>query len=111
MKPIDYDDRRHSKRRPLKKGTAVECRKGTLGLGRNTALDKKDVSEEGIQLVVSSAFKPGDEIEIQLTAPGMSKPMGRVAEVVWCAAREDGTFIIGARMRKAFAYAEIIHCI
>lgn len=103
-------DHRRMKRRPIKKGTQIEARKGTLGLGRNIAVDKVDVSEEGIQLIVAKPFLPGDELEIKLTAPGLSKPTSRVASVVWCRPREDGSYLVGARMQQTLEYVDIAHC-
>jgi hypothetical protein len=101
-------DRRIVRRRPLKKGVELAIRKGTTGLGPNLSAGGVELSDDGIQVLVTTELKKGDEIEIGLVGIGRSKAMTLIADVRWCRPTEDGdAFAIGAKFRRRLAYAEI----
>ena len=101
-------ERRVVRRRPLKKGVGLTVRKGTMGLGPNLATRGVELSDDGIQVLVKSELKKGDEIEVGLVGIGRSKAMNLIAEVRWCRSIEEGDgYAIGARFRRRLAYAEV----
>jgi|SRR5947208_481779 len=101
------EDRRLVPRRLARQGVQVACRTGTLGLGQNIALALVDISEVGLRLAVKSALAKGQEIEIELLAPGKSRPLKLLAEVIWCSTAEDDSHWVGAEFRHHLSYAEI----
>ena len=101
-------DRRIVRRRTLKKGVGLTVRKGTLGLGPNLAAGGVELSDDGIQVLIKSELKRGDEVEIGLVGIGRSKAMNLIADVRWCRPNEEGdAFLIGARFRRRLSYAEV----
>jgi hypothetical protein len=101
------EDQRHVPRRLAKPGVQVTCRIGTSGLGRNIALSLFDISEEGLRLSVNSLLTKGQELEIELLAPGQGRPLKLLAKVVWSGPAEDGSHWVGAEFRHQLRYAEI----
>jgi len=100
------------KRRLAKKGTAVVCRKGTMGLGPNVAMRLHDISEDGVRLFIKTALAKGDEVEVSLTPPGISKAKVLTAVVAWCTAAQEGNgFWAGAKFRNPMSYSEIFHLV
>lgn len=85
----------------------VCCRKGTLGLGQNLALAILDPSISGLRLRLKERLEPGQDIEVELQTPGMSRPLTIVADVIWCIAPDDGSFEVGAELRRSLTYAEL----
>lgn len=102
------EQRKHRRRTPLA-GTAVSCRLGTLGLGADIGVRLHDLCEEGIRLVVTTRLAPGDEIEVSLTPLVMSRPVVRVATVVWCGAKSPEGFWAGATFQSYLSYFELMH--
>ncbi len=103
------EGRRRVRRQPVRPGTVVSCRLGTLGLGPDFALAVHDVSEDGARLSVTVALPVGEEVEVSLIPPGLSRPLVRVAEVVWSAPEGPASFWVGVRFRDPLNYAELIH--
>jgi PilZ domain len=105
-------EQRRIRRRATKRGTVVICRKGTLGLGPNLAIRISNISEEGARLLLKSRLTKGEEIEISLTPPGVSRPLVFVAVVSWCVAAkgEDG-FWTGSKFRPALSYSDIFNLV
>jgi hypothetical protein len=105
-------EHRRLKRRAAKKGCTVSCRRGLLGVGPDLAIRLVDISEEGARIQIKSALKKGDEVEVSLTAPGLSRPVVRVADVAWCGpAKEGDGFWIGVQFRSLLRYADILHLV
>jgi hypothetical protein len=100
-------DHRRMKRRPVKKTVSVTCRKGMLGPGPNLAVRLRDISEDGVQLVIKSALAKGDVIEICFSATGLPSNLSREATVAWCSGPEPDGFRIGARFRNPLGYEHI----
>jgi hypothetical protein len=97
------------KRRPVKKTVSVTCRKGMLGLGPNLAIRLRDISEDGVQLIIKSALAKGDVVEVCFSAPGLPGNLTREAVVAWCSGPEPDGFHIGARFRNSLGYDHIFH--
>jgi hypothetical protein len=98
---------RISRRRPVTRRVGVILRKGALGLGPNLALNLIDVSEDGLGVRIKSALAAGDEVEVELSPPGVRKPYKRVGEVRWCRKADDETFLIGVRLQKRLTFTEL----
>jgi hypothetical protein len=102
------DDRRVVRRKALKKGVAIQVRKGTSGLGPNIAAGGEELSLDGVQLRVTCELKKGEEIEVGLTGIGRGRPTVLVADVRWCREDEETeTFLVGAKFRRRMAYADL----
>jgi hypothetical protein len=105
--PPRRQERRSDRRRAIKRSITVSCRKGSLGLGPNLAVALLDLSEGGVRLTVKEPLEHGQEIEIELTAPGQGRPLRLLATIVWAIAAADGTHAIGARFHRRMAYADL----
>ena len=100
-------NRRIVRRRPLKHGVDITVRKGTLGLGPNLAIKGVEISDDGVQVLVKSELKPGEEVEVGLTPVGRSKPTPFIADVRWCQPDEAGKgFQLGVQFRHRLTYAQ-----
>ncbi|MBI3407214.1 MAG: PilZ domain-containing protein [Planctomycetes bacterium] len=100
-------ERRRDPRRPSKKNLVVHCRKGTLGLGPNLALAALNISLSGVQLRLKERLEPGQEIEVDLQTAEMNCRITVAADVIWCAAQGNDSFVVGAEFRKSLTYAEL----
>ena len=101
-------NRRSSSRKLPKNSTKVSCVPNPHGLGANVALKVFDVSETGVRLVLKSAAKIGQEIEVTLESLADRRPTKTVAKVVWCEKLADGSFCVGAHFGKAIAYGSLL---
>lgn len=80
-----------------------------MGLGANVAVALQDASEDGVLLVVKEPLAIGQEVEVEISTPGVSKPLKRYADVVWSASRAAGDYWAGCRLRKRFRYVDFIN--
>jgi hypothetical protein len=87
----------------------VECRKGALGLGPDLTVACVDISEAGIGLSLKESLEPGQEVELRFTASGFTRPLKRLARVVWCAAAEEGGWRVGLQFDRNLSYVELQH--
>src|SRR5947209_5346730 len=93
---LTFKERRLAARHVPKPSTRVTCHRGPHGLGPNLALGLIDVSETGLRLLAASAFEKGQELDVALCGPGLSRPCKVPAEVIWCLPGPVGQFTIGA---------------
>ena len=100
-------NRRASMRRPAKSGARATCTKGSMGLGANLALKVVDLSEEGVRLLVKALLEKGQEVEVTLMGPGLSRPLKVLAQVMWSTPAAEGNYWVGARFRKRLTYGEL----
>jgi hypothetical protein len=100
-------ERQLPRRRPARRGLSVTCRAGQTGLGPNLALELRDISEDGLGLVLSAPLPPGRDAEVELTGPFLPKPIRRRVEVVWCQPVSEGHFWAGLRLRSRLDYPEL----
>jgi hypothetical protein len=98
--------RRLDARQVPKRGTKIACMKGAFGLGANIGLTIVDLSQTGVRLIVKTALERGQEMELSLLAPGISRPFKTVATVAWCVTAADGTYRVGAQFRRRMRYRD-----
>jgi hypothetical protein len=104
-------EHRRIRRRPLKTGVAVSCRKGTLGLGPNLAVGLHNISEEGARLVLNAPAALREELEVSLTPPGMGRALIFTAVVYWCRQCPEGGFWVGVKFRRRLNYSDIFNLV
>jgi hypothetical protein len=97
------------RRKPSKKMVSVTCRKGRFGLGENLALGMNDISVDGAQLSVKTAFTVGDEIEVCFSAVGIIGRLTREASVAWCSDVEANGYRVGVKFRYPLSYEQIYY--
>jgi hypothetical protein len=91
-------------RRPVTRRVGASCRRGTSGLGQDIGIDLADASEDGLGVRTRSPLAFGEEVTVELSRPGVSRPMVLVGDVRWCEASADGTFLAGVRLRRRLSY-------
>ena len=102
-----HRNRRDSMRK-LPRGTVkVECRKGCTGLGANIAVSFLDMSEGGVRLILKAPLGVKDEVEVVITNLSMSKPVKRLANVMWIVVLENNQFCAGLSFQKRLPFANI----
>jgi hypothetical protein len=99
--------RRVAPRRKPKGGTRIACRKGSMGLGPNLAQALLDLSEGGVRLLLGAALAPGQEVEVSLSAPGVTRDVKRLGEVAWCIPAAPGGYCVGIRFTKRLDHATL----
>lgn len=107
MVAVAARNRRNFPRRRPRSTAKLECRRGSLGLGANVAVDLLDISESGMRLVVRSGLQPHDEVEIVLQDYGQRSAVKRLASVCWCLPLQDGRFCVGVSFEKWISFADI----
>jgi len=60
----------------------------------------QNISEGGIRLMLSKAFTQGTILEFRLDLPGESKPIQRLAKVVWQQRTDEG-FLTGVKFETS----------
>jgi CheY-like chemotaxis protein len=78
----------------------IECTENTLGWSANLAEALLDVSLDGAGLVLKSAMKEGQEVEVVLASRGHAGPIKVPAEVIWLMPTDNGRFRAGVRFRR-----------
>jgi hypothetical protein len=66
-----------------------------------------DASEDGLGVRLKVALAPGDEVEVELSPPGVRKSFKRLGEIRWCREVGDGTFVAGMKLHKRLAFQEL----
>lgn len=105
--PTPPPNHRLDRRREVLRRVAVVVRRGTMGLGPNLAVRIVDVTQDGLGLRLSGPVHPGDEVSVELSVPGIGKPVKVQADVRWCTNAGDGTFLAGVRLRRRLSYNEV----
>jgi hypothetical protein len=100
-------DRRAARRARPRGSVRVECRKGSLGLGRNIARQFLDVSETGIRLLLTAELARGEEAEIRLEGMTVAKTIKRMARVIWSFKTGEDSYCAGLRFDKALSYLDV----
>lgn len=100
-------ERRVAPRRRPKGGTRIACRKGSMGLGPNLAQSLLDLSEGGVRLLLGSALTTGQEVEVSLSAPGVTRDVKRLGQVAWCVPVASGGHCVGIRFDKRIDHATL----
>ena len=100
-------NRRASRRVEVRDSIRIECRKGTLGLGRNILKATIDVSESGIRVVVSEPLIKNDEAELCFQNMQVGHSVKRHARVIWSVTAEEGSCCAGLHFDKPLSYTEL----
>jgi hypothetical protein len=98
---------RISRRRVVTRKVGIVLRKGAMGLGPNLGVALLDASEDGLGVRIKGPLVQGDEIEVELSPPGVRKTYKRLGQVRWCRDVGDGTFVIGIKLQKRLAFTEL----
>ncbi|HEX3150261.1 MAG TPA: PilZ domain-containing protein [Gemmataceae bacterium] len=105
--PAEPVNHRLDRRREVQRKVEVIVRRGTMGLGPNLALRITDATQDGLGLRLSASVQPNTEVAVELSVPGVGKPVKIQADVRWCLAVGDGTFLAGIRLRRRLSYTEV----
>jgi len=100
-------NRRASRRVGVRESVRIECRKGTMGLGRNILKSALDVSESGIRIVVAAPLIKNDEAELYFQNMQLGRSVKRLAKVIWSLATEEGSCCAGLHFDKPLSYIEL----
>ena len=100
--PLDLPGRRV---RPFKVG--VSLRLGPTGGGPDLAVGLMDVSAGGIGVRVLAEVEAGQEVVVELTPARAAEAVRRAADVRWCLAAGDGTFLAGFQFRRPLTAGEL----
>lgn len=100
-------DDRLGRRRAITREAALVLRRGFTGLGPNLAIGLVDVNPDGLGVQLNAPMNFGDEVEVELTSPGVGKPLKLAGEVRWNMAVGDGTFRAGIKLRRRLTQADI----
>jgi hypothetical protein len=103
--PAQRQNRRASRRLAPKAQLKVECRKNSMGLGHNVAVQVLDVSETGIRLIVKAPLDKHKEVEIILAGTSFMAPIKRIARVVWVVPTENDCHAVGLTFSPPLDYA------
>ncbi len=102
-------NRRKAGRRLPRAIVNVECRRGTMGLGKNIVAQFLDVCEGGVRIIVSEPLAAKDEVEVTLNVSHLRKAIKRHAKVCWALPLENKTFCVGLEFEKQLTYMEVSH--
>jgi hypothetical protein len=65
-----------------------------------------DISETGVRLTVGGPVPRGEEVDMQMTGPGLIRSLRRSGTVVWSVPLQDGSRAIGVAFHKPLSYAD-----
>ncbi len=105
--PAVSKNRRQWPRKKPRSTAKVECRRGTLGLGPNLAVELLDICESGVGLMLKSAVNLDEEVEVVIRDFGQSKAIKQVARVCWCLPQPGDRFVVGLQFDTYVAYAAV----
>src|SRR5262245_28155731 len=102
---VQNRNRRLCIRRPAKRSSKVNCRKGTIGFGPNLGVPLLDVSEAGVRMIAKTELKLGQEVEVGMLPPGGTREVARKGRVAWMVPTADGQICVGVQFEKRLEYA------
>jgi hypothetical protein len=98
-------NRRIAARRTPKQATQAICVAYQDGVNRIVGGALLDVTLFGAQLAVDVSLPAGTEVAVGLEAAEEPRPALVMAKVIWCGARADGGYRIGAQFQQPLASA------
>jgi PilZ domain len=101
-------NRRQGHRKNPRSNVIVECRRGSLGLGKNIAVSFLDISEGGVRLTVKEMLAAEQEVEVTLLGCQVGKPIKRLGKVCWAVPIESDGCCIGVEFEKRLPYVEVM---
>jgi hypothetical protein len=90
-----------------KGGCRAQCRRGTLDLGPNLAIQLVDVWPDGAGLLVTEPLAERSEVSLVLEGPGSSRPVKRTGSVVHCQPARGG-YLADVEFQKRLERAELL---
>jgi hypothetical protein len=102
-------NRRSSRRLPPRGKVKIKCRKGSLDLGDNLAVEILDVSETGARLQLKKGLPLEVEVLLTFEASNSGRRIQRLAQVAWCSTDAEGAITGGFRFDKPLTYADLDH--
>jgi PilZ domain len=100
-------NRRLSTRHRPKGCTKAACRKGTLDLGKDSALAILDIGENGMRLLVHERLNKDQEVAVTLEGHNHPRPLRVIGRVAWCLETVHRTFCVGVEFNKRLPYIEL----
>jgi hypothetical protein len=85
----------------------VQCRRGTLDLGPNLAIQLVDVWPDGAGLLVMEPLAEHAEVSLVLEGPGSSRPVKRTGSVARCQPARGG-YLADVEFQKRLERAELL---
>jgi hypothetical protein len=85
----------------------ITCRRADLDAGDRWVAPVRDLSEEGIGLVLPFALEPGVRLRLEMPFPGESQPRTLEASVAHSTERAEGGFAVGCTIAPQFAPEEV----
>jgi hypothetical protein len=104
---LEGSNRCLSPRRRVSRRVDVIVRRGTLGLNPDLAIGLVDISEDGLGVRLRGPVEPGDEVEIILSLPVMSKSWKLLGDVCWCNPGPYGTFVADVHLRRRLTHLDL----
>jgi hypothetical protein len=94
--------------KPARRHMGVVCRPGTSGLGPNLARGLVDLTEDRIQVRLNAPIALKAEVEVELTPPGVGKPLKLRGAVVTCRPSTDGkSFVAKVLLRHRLTFRQL----
>jgi hypothetical protein len=93
-------DHRFGPRKAVTRKVDLAVRSGVSGLGPDLGAGLVDMTQDGLGILLKEPVPVGTDVTIDLSLPGMDKPLRVLAEVRWCRPRGDGTFRAGVRLQR-----------
>ncbi len=105
-------DHRLKRRKLARPSVKLSVRKGTMGLGKDIALEVINLTEDGIGFRAAAELLVGDEVEVTLTKPGQNRSLKFIADIRWSSeqlSEEDEwpTYVVGAKLRSRISYVDL----
>jgi hypothetical protein len=98
-------ERRRVSRHPLRGGTTANWW-SLPDLGPSLAAELRDISEDGIRLIVRKALEQGSNIQVSIQPPDDGAPVVCALEVIWCAA-SGAAYLVGGRFQNRLSDDEM----
>lgn len=100
-------NRRITQRREARRSVRVECRKGTMGLGKDFGDMILDVSEDGVRIMLKEELPLKQEVEVVMYPEGSRQAIKRLGNVVWIVKVEEKRFCAGLKFQKRMPFADV----
>jgi PilZ domain len=105
--PAARPNRRLTSRHRPKGCTKAACRKGTLDLGKDSALCILDIGENGMRILLHEPLVKNQEVAVTLEGPNHARPLRVVGRIAWCLETVHRTFCVGIEFSKRLPYIEL----
>jgi hypothetical protein len=94
--------------RTARRHLVVACRPGTTGLGPNLARGLVDLTEDRLKVRLNSPIPVGEEVEVEITSPGVGKALKLRGSVVTCRPSADGkSFVAKVLLRHRLTFRQL----